>query len=327
MYSKPNRTGRPPKNAVVNRLVLAAQQRNMRCLGHAFIFEHLSNNNTKGGRVFIFQDKTLTVRSFVAELYRMHFGSKNADAALLQPPASMQPQKVADSVKMFDLRPYFSWTASDIVRIALHRFSRVCVRNDAETGMVFCGIALDTSAEFFDVEKTRQSNPLKQVSHDEAMEHIECFFALHPFSILFNKTMLLQSYWTDRIEPLLLCVIYGTAMYFRQMVVGRPLMLWETTMRGRRNVFLDHAYVILSKLSAEATVSRYQSLILLGLLEGVFGYVRRSMALFVLAHIMAIKLGVFSGETQDLSPVERECLRMTFWAAYITNVRGCMDGT
>lgn len=333
-YVKPGQVGRPAKNAVINKLV-RAQQSNHLLIGNNFIFEHISSITTAStshrNAVFMFDDKTITLPDFMSDVFSAFFGPKNTAAAIiLRPPPSVNPRKVANSVRVYDMLPYFAWTTSDIVKTVVHRISRLPLPRFSRSYGMLCGMVLDTSSEFFEpIKKDNmlpRKNPLKSLTHAQALELLECFFCLHPFSHFFNKTTLLQAYWTDTLDPFLLSVIYGSTTYFCRLFQGVPLVFYETTLSGRRNVFLDYAYYMLTKTSAEATLSRYQGLVVLGLFEGAFGYARRSIAIFATAHLMAVRLGVFSKDIpQNMTDVDRECLLTTFWTAYTATVTGCIS--
>ncbi|KAG0171692.1 hypothetical protein DFQ30_000526 [Apophysomyces sp. BC1015] len=141
-------------------------------------------------------------------------------------------------------------------------------------------------------------NPLNSLPSCTAVRLIECFFRVHPYSVLFNKTLLLQSYWTDTVDPLLLSVVFGTTTYKSQILEGKPVMFWHAGVRGNRNSFLDYAYYLLSKVSSEATLSRYQAVVLLALFELAFGYPKRGVALFSLSYMIGTKLGVYESKSE-----------------------------
>ncbi|CAO3630904.1 unnamed protein product [Mucor hiemalis] len=138
--------------------------------------------------------------------------------------------------------------------------------------------------------------------------------------------MLLQSYWTDKTDPLLLTVVYGTTIFKSQLLDGKPLELWDALNKKKRNPFLDYAHVLLSKATPEATPSRYQAIVLLALFEVTFGFPKRGMSLFGLSFMFAARLGLFDNTMPPgLSEVEKELLLVTFWSAFEYTIRGCVE--
>ncbi|CDS06243.1 hypothetical protein LRAMOSA08771 [Lichtheimia ramosa] len=338
-YAKPAPVGRPPKNAVVNKLVLARSDAPAAyfssTLCKEFIFEHISYGHpgTQGNYApYLYdnnrKDNEPGIRIWVKSIYQQYFGGDNVAANAITTRHDMDPSKLAGAVKMYDLLQHFTWTTSDVVNIVVRRFSRLTLLSYVEPAFTMCGLALDKTQDFFDGHQAPPINPLNSLPPQQALRLIECFFSIHPYSNLFNKTMLLQSYWTDSADPFLMTIIYGTTAYISQLLDGKPLSLWETSLSAsQRNPFLDYAYVLIDKANTEVSLSRYQAVVLLALFESQFGYTKRGMTLFALSYMMAARMGILDGtyKKRQMTDVEEELLLMTYWASYNMTVRGCIE--
>ncbi|KAI8149417.1 hypothetical protein BJV82DRAFT_662721 [Fennellomyces sp. T-0311] len=332
-YAKPAPVGRPPKNAVVNKLVLNRNEGPISNLGSSsqckeFIFEHVSYTKQTNTESFMFGGKEVGLNYYVNEIYNSFFGPDNAASAEIAESATMAGElaKLVNNVKMYDMLQYFTWMTADVVNIVLRRFSRLPLDNYIEPEFTKYSLQLDQSKDFFDDSLKTTVNPLNSLPPQQATRLIEIFFCIHPYSLMFNKTIILQSYWTDSADPLLMTVIYGTTAHISQLLDGKPVALWETsTCRGQRNTFINYAYVILNKSTAEASLSKYQALILLALFEVTFGYSKRGMSLFALGHMMATRIGLFDLSKRTMTEVEEESCLMTFWSAFNCTVRGCIE--
>ncbi|KAI9256455.1 hypothetical protein BDA99DRAFT_516425 [Phascolomyces articulosus] len=340
-YAKPAPVGRPPKNAVVNKLILARNEAPTRSLSSSlckeFIFENVSyTKTTPNNTSYLFSGKDTGLQYYIKDIYSSFFGPENSASNELivggQATKSAELLKLVSSVKMYDMLQYFTWMTSDVINIILRRFSRLSLDNYIEPDFTLYSLQIDQSKDFFDDSATGGDaasatvNPLNSLPPQQAMRFIECFFCIHPYSLMFNKTMILQSYWTDSADPLLMTVIYGTTVYISQLLEGKPVALWETvTSENHRNPFLNYAYVLINKASAEASLSRYQAIILLALFEVTFGFAKRGMSLFALGHMIATRVGLFFKNRPRMSDIEEEACLMTFWSAYNCTMRGCIE--
>lgn len=348
VYQKPGAVGRPPKNAVVNKLVLSRNNQNN---------SNQHNNNTSSNtttnfcREFIFENISLTpiltpsrylkdtksvgLEYYLNTLFVTYFKKTAAiDEHLKNKGLSQVIRKgdyatVTPKVKIYDLTHYFTWMSADIANILMRRISKLKLTYYSDLEFSTTALAYDCTTHFFETPSCFEQevvNPLNSLPPQQAIRLIECFFCIHPFSMILNKTMILQSYWTDTTDPLLLAVIYGTTIFKSQLLDGKPLELWDALNQKKRNPFLDYAHSLLAKASAEATPSRYQAIVLLALFEVTFGYPKRGMSLFGLSYMIAARLGLLDNTMPPgLNDVEKELLLVTFWSAYECTVRGCVE--
>ncbi|KAK4514993.1 UDP-galactose transporter [Mucor velutinosus] len=344
IYQKPGAVGRPPKNAVVNKLVLSRiasnihdnkEGPNSKTFCREFIFENVTmtpvlapvrylHDNTEQGLDFYINTlfstyfaKNTTLDQFIEE-------RRSENAVVLHPDYA----SVNTKVKIFDLTDYFTWMSADMASILMKRVSKLKLTYYTDLEFSRTALAYDRTTSFFESPSSVSLtiNPLNSLPPQQAVRLIECFFCIHPFSNLLNKTMLLQAYWTDTADPLLLTVVYGTTIFKSQLLDGKPLELWDALNKKKRNPFLDYAHVLLSKASAETTPSKYQAIVLLALFEVTFGFPKRGMSLFGLSYMLAARLGLFDNSMPaGLSDVEKELLLNTFWAAFETTIRGCVE--
>lgn len=333
-FAKPGSVGRPPKNAVVNKLVLTRGNENPKkwTMCKEFIFEHISCPNLPSDADFLYCGRGIGLKFYLDDIFTTYFGAHNAAAQKLALVTSRNKvlQTIAGTFKLYDLKQSFTWDTADIVNVMIRRFSNIKLESYNESEFLQWALVIDHSEDFFTSTPDNHAmiNPLNSLPPQQALRLIESFFLIHPYSHLINKTLLLQSYWTDTADPLLLSVIYGTTIYMSRLLEGNPLSLWETLIcKSLRNPFLEYAHYLLSKSSAEISVIRYQALIILALFEVTFGYAKRGVSLFALAHIMATKLGVFQTDNimRSMTAVERETLLWTFWGGFNCTVRGCIE--
>jgi hypothetical protein len=340
IYQKPGAVGRPPKNAVVNKLVLSrmGQQSTSNnpktSFCREFIFENISLTPVLATVRYIDDNKQYGLDHYINTIFSTYFSNSTSLDRFIHEKRNEQVIKYTDyttatpKVKIFDLTHYFTWMSADIANILVRRVSKLKLSYYTDLEFSTTALAYDCTTTFFETpaEDSLVINPLNSLPPQQAIRLIECFFCIHPHSILLNKTMLLQSYWTDTTDPLLLSVVYGTTIFKSQLLDGKPLELWDALNKKKRNPFLDYAHVILSKATAEATPSRYQAVVLLALFEVTFGFPKRGMALFGLSYMLAARLGLFDNSMPPgLDPVERELLLVTFWSAFECTIRGCVE--
>lgn len=189
------------------------------------------------------------------------------------------------------------------------------------------------------------SSPLNSIPTDQAIQLIDYFFQLHPYCIVLNKTKVLDRYWNDTIEPLLLSVIYGITIYTcQQALKGKPFVLRVIN----RNPFLNYAYVLLEKfflqrdqyqnassVSSPSSLGTYQATVILGIFETLYGFSKHGMTIISLSYMMASDLGVFQNDSSttkeqtekvlNMDPIDREQLVNTYWAALRSTAYGCIE--
>ncbi|ORZ03275.1 hypothetical protein BCR43DRAFT_520447 [Syncephalastrum racemosum] len=336
-YSKPAPVGRPPKNAVVNKLVLSRSLANSTLTSQfckEFIFEHIAYSSRPNDVLNMDYGKGIGLQSYINEIFSTFFGPRNEAAQALPKLLKGAPERAIKQLELYDLCQYFSWMASDIMNIIVRRFSRLKLDSYEETVFLLSALVLDKSTDFFDKStetgfsnKADVPSPLNSLPPQSALHLIEVFFQIHPYAHLINKTSLLQSFWTDQTDPILLSVIYGTTVYFSQMLDGKPAELWATaTGAAERNPFLNYAHYCLSRANAEASLSRLQAVCILALFEASFGYTKRSITLHALSHMMAARLGIFTPSRRiPMTEIEEELMYVSFWSTYCSTVRGCIE--
>ncbi|CAO3628466.1 unnamed protein product [Cunninghamella echinulata] len=173
--------------------------------------------------------------------------------------------------------------------------------------------------------KNKMNSPLQSLPPEQAMSFIDTFFCVHPFSILINKTKLIQDYWSDTATPLLLSVIYGTTLCFHQHAQGLPVGLWESNNEDNRNPFLNYAYVLLKESAIVPNADNYRAIVILALFENLWGYSKLGMSLLSTSYIIGTQLGLWENSYKSNDPVEEELVNMTFWAAFRTTTHGCIE--
>ncbi|GAA5797962.1 hypothetical protein HPULCUR_003360 [Helicostylum pulchrum] len=318
-YLKPGAVGRPPKNAVVNKLVLS---KNTSSFCREFIFEHISLMPVLTPTRYIQDSNQMNLSHHLNCIFRAYFKRNTRRIA------NGEYAEVTPKVRIYDLTHYFTWMAADMANILIRRISKLKLTYYSDLEFSTTALAYDCGTSFFEPPKEDplSINPLNSLPPEQAIKLIECFFCIHPYAFMLNKTMVLQSYWTDTIDALLLAVIYGTTIFKSQLLEGKPLELWDALNKRKRNPFLDYAHVLLSKVNAEATLSRYQAIVLLAMFEVTFGFPKRGMTLFGVSFMMATGLGLFDNTLPaGLNQVEKELLIVTFWAAYENTIRGCVE--
>jgi hypothetical protein len=207
----------------------------------------------------------------------------------------------------------------------------------------------ESSAFFFNTNHNEQyqpSSPLDSIPPEQAIQLIDYFFKLQPNHILLNKTRLLHNYWNDSVEPLLLSVIYGIAVYTCQETAkGSGFKLWSMN----RNPFLNYAYVLMEKFFIERDTSKgtlsslgnYQAAVILGIFETMFGLPKHGMTIISLSYMMASDLGIFEYVQESnpndpgpeirsrimppMDPIDKEQLINTYWAALRCTAYGCIE--
>ncbi|KAI8369155.1 hypothetical protein EDC96DRAFT_504089 [Choanephora cucurbitarum] len=340
-YQKPKIVGRPPKNAVVNKLVLSRLATDPSitstvCSSTAckeFIFENISMTPLIASTRYLYGSNNYNLDYFINNLFSLYFSEATSLGNFIKgTKKEQQVCKVAytstPKVKVSDLDYTLSFFISDTCNILMRRTSRLKLSFYEDLSFSTVALIHDYSEVFFDtpVDNSLVMNPLNSLSPQHAVRLIENFFAIHHYSFILNKTLLLQSFWTDTADPLLLSVIYGTTIFMSQLLDGKPLELWDALNGKKRNPFLNYAHILLSKVSAEVTPSRYQAVVLLALFEVMFGFPKKGTALFGVSFLIAARLGILDNTMpQGLTEIEKELLLSTFWSAFQCTMRGSVE--
>ncbi|CAO3696301.1 unnamed protein product [Rhizopus stolonifer] len=313
IYKKPGQAGRPPKNAVVNKFVLARPSSQF-C--REFIFE----NVTMATR-YLNDSKTIGLAYHLSHLFTTFVYQVTSN--------QLTKKRVRRSAngKVNDLTHYFTWMSSDLSEIMVQRLSKLRLSQYDCTEFLSQIVQADPSSAFFDHSQALVlKNPLNSIPTDQALRLIDCFFIIHPYSMLINKTMLLQAYWTDTADPLLLSVIYGTTLFLSRVLDGNPLDIWDNINLDKRNPFIEYTHVLLSRASSEVTSSRFQAVVLLAVFEITFGFAKKALSLFALAYMFARKLGLEDNALpEETTPIEKELILITFWSIVQCTARGCIE--
>ncbi|KAI8093163.1 uncharacterized protein BX664DRAFT_384635 [Halteromyces radiatus] len=169
------------------------------------------------------------------------------------------------------------------------------------------------------------SNPLKSLPPEQAMNLINDFYRVYPLSIHINKTQLINDYWSDTANPLLLSVIYGVAQSLSRVLQGVPMYLWECSTQTNRNPFLTYAFTLIENLPAKPSASDYQATVILSLFEVIWGYPKIGMSLLATSYLMGTQLGLWDNTFKAANPIEKELVNMSSWSAFQATTHGCME--
>ncbi|KAI8081407.1 uncharacterized protein BX664DRAFT_193428 [Halteromyces radiatus] len=325
-YGEQRPLGRPPKNAVVNKLTLNQTKQFTQHLYNDFIIENVTYTIPNSTR-FIRSDKTRTLHYFLDSHFSQAIGIAVNELAIVR--YNNNPCLVVD-VKIYDILDIHTWTAVEFVNRFCSKISSISIEGAFDYEHTVAALFQDLAFKFLIEPPSTPplTNPLLTLSTQQAIRLIELFFTAHPCSHFLNKTLLLQAFWTDAVDPLLLCVIYGTAIYFGKTMEGKPIGIRDAVDGTVRNVFLDYAYYLLQKSSDEPNVAKYQAVSLLCRFEGTHGYPKRGMSMLGLAHMMESKLGLTDGSllSTEISDVEAELMINVYWANFIVMVYLCTEG-
>ncbi|KAI9309081.1 hypothetical protein BJ944DRAFT_173607 [Cunninghamella echinulata] len=323
VYVKPGLLGRPPKNSVVNKLVLnqAKQTNNINNMCKEFIFENLVYTIHTDSK-FINNDKNINLYSLLNTLTNFEEPLQQIAVYRAKNAIPYMPE-----IRMYDVVELFSWSTGETMNIFIEKISSLSLQMFIyyepvssyffqKMMFLFCNESLP---------QPPLQSPITSLSSEKAVELIDLFFTIHPHSIALNKTLLLQGYWTDAIDPLLLCVIYGTTIYFSRLLEGKHVGIWHAMDEETRNPFLDYAYFLLYKANSEATLSKYQALTLLGLFESIFGYPKRGITTMTLGFLVGKKIGILDGSYEkQFSELEKELISITVWLSINSTIRGAI---
>ncbi|ORZ05828.1 hypothetical protein BCR42DRAFT_384341 [Absidia repens] len=322
-YLKPGQVGRPAKNSVINRLVHnRTKQLPSNSFFTEFIFENVGYSIPSNSK-FINDDSTKNLYYFIDTFF-------NHDEAIMQLAVIRITKAIPHlpDIKMYDLLDLFTWSFQDILNIVVSRLGTIPLDSfcyfDSIAAAVFQDLALKFFSEPF--PEIPIGNPLSTLSSHQCVRLIEAFFSVSPHCILLNKTIILQGYWTESIDPLLLCVIYGTTTYMSKLLEGQPVGLWDAVTHDIRNPFLEYAYCLIQKSSSKVSLAKFQAIVILGLFESIFGFPKRGMANLGLAFLICKDLGVGDGSFQAKSNnIQAELANVAFWALFNSTIRGSVD--
>ncbi|CAO3595733.1 unnamed protein product [Absidia cylindrospora] len=322
-YLKPGQVGRPAKNSVINKLVHnRTKQLASDNFFTEFIFENVGYSIPSNSK-FINDDSTKNLYHFIDTFF-------NNGEAIMQLAVIRVTKAIPHlpDIKMYDLLELFTWTFQDILNIVVSRLGTIPLDNfcyfDSIAAAVFQDLALKFFSEPF--PEIPIGNPLSTLSSHQCVRLIEAFFSISPHCILLNKTIILQGYWTESIDPLLFCVIYGTTTYMLKLLEGQPVGLWDAVTHDIRNPFLDYAYCLVQKSSSKVSLAKFQAMVILGLFESIFGFPKRGMANLGLAFLICKDLGVGDGSFQAKSNnIQAELANVAFWALFNSTIRGSVD--
>ncbi|KAI9279265.1 hypothetical protein BY458DRAFT_553788 [Sporodiniella umbellata] len=314
IYTRPGQAGRPPKKGLVNKFV-HTQINNTVC--REFVFEHPSPSHSS----HIFQ-----LKGFACYLKNIFVQRFLYTKPVIQEQFRVMTRKIFSKVDIEDLAHFFVWMGGDMIVIFMRRISDLKLPHTQCQEYLTSTINQDPSVSFFDEcdQALVTNNPLNSLPSHQALQLIDSFFLIYPCSILLSKSSILEAYWKDTADPLLLSVIYGTTLFMSRVIEGHPLDIWTSHNLEVRNPFLEHAHRLLAQMPAEATLSRYQAIVLLAMFESMYGYFKKGVTLIIVSYDMAHQLGVLEDNTL-LSPLEKELLGITYWAAFHCTARGYIE--
>lgn len=372
IYPKPRTFGRPPKRAVFLKnqdlmissapTALSTSNLNVATMSpqatdtiqcREFIFENNLNNHENNQLIKTSQSQhRIKYHDQISDIERI-FSLYVARGYHLR-------QKLSDfelnsRTKAKSLLQHFTWHTSDMIGLTIRRACQLMELDsffDPEIAITAFLENEECPIFFFNSnhnsnQQHQRSSPLESIPPEQAIQLIDYFFELQPNSILLNKTRLLHSYWNDSVEPLLLSVIYGIAIYTcQQTAKGSGFKLWDTN----RNPFLNYAYTLMEDFFSQrdtssssdtlSSLENYQAAVILGIFETMFGLPKHGMTILSLSYMMASDLGIFqyvdeSSNIDDQNPkirppmdtIDKEQLVNTYWAALRSTAYGCIECT
>ncbi|KAL7308245.1 hypothetical protein PS15m_012121 [Mucor circinelloides] len=269
---------------------------------------------------------------------------------------SLKGYQLSPHFKLRSLHQHFTWLSTRLVNLTIKRTCQLFNLDsffDPELTITAFMRQEQVNVFFFNTNSQYNlSSPLKSIPTDQAIQLINYFFQLHPYHILLNKTKLLQDYWNDSVEPLLLCAIYGISIHTcQQSLKGGAYKRWDM----QRNPFLNYAYVLMERFfkqrnlrgtKSPSSLGNYQAAVILGIFESLFGLPKHGMTIISLSYMLAADLGIFSSNVkitdgvidrdhvahesghqniENYDPVDKEQLITTYWAALRTTAYGCIE--
>ena len=314
VYPKPRIFGRPPKNATFHKNRDNFTTATITC--REFIFENVKDKQEISRKPPLIIDIERIFNLYIEKGKLL--GNKIWDTG------------TSPNMKMRNLKQQFSILTSNIIHLTIKRSCQlleVKTYFDPEITISAFVKGKETDGFFFN-NQAKSNTLLNSVPTDQAMKLFNYFFQFHPLCILLNKTKLFENYWNDSVEPLLLSVIYGTAVNIGQHVLeGKPFSVCQSV--GKRNPFLDYAYTLFEHVYTNRLISlgNYQAIVILSLYEIKFGLAKHGMTMLSLSYMMATELGVFDANEifRSMDLIDRELLVTTYWAAFRTTSYGCLE--
>ncbi|RUS26874.1 hypothetical protein BC938DRAFT_484008 [Jimgerdemannia flammicorona] len=283
--------GRPPKNAVLNKMV---SQRPKGSTQNIFVLENLNWSSVR--------ESSALFNGYVSST----FGQANPDQPKIIERlmniytsffrqfrfSDLPPNVLEDSDNNYPLVSvrnaslgfvYLQEVSSvimmcDAVQLIVSKISSLPVDTYGRLKYYPQNIANDTSTSFSDQMPqpiVSMPNPIKALTPQQALQLIDTFFYLHPFSIILNKTLVLQNFWTDTGDPLLYSAIFASAS-----LLSKIREFKQSQRPG--DLFLAHAYSIISTSTTQNTLSKLQAFIILAWHENMVDNGKKGEHLVVL---------------------------------------------
>ena len=178
-------------------------------------------------------------------------------------------------------------------------------------------LANDDTPSMFEPRAAEPANPLDAFDGHRTVQMLEVWFAVHPLSNIFSKTLLLRSYKNGTHDPLLLAVMLADACYVHED---------DTTQQQRESLFEWTAGRLYDRMAVECGLSTVQMLMLLGWHELCLSHARRATCYLGYAGRVATRLQVKciqmpeTGLSQvngiDVAQVEAEIVRNIYWLTF-----------
>ncbi|RUS21896.1 hypothetical protein BC937DRAFT_91147 [Endogone sp. FLAS-F59071] len=337
--------GRPPKNAVLNKMV---SQRPKGATQNIFVLENLNWNAIREGAVLFnsrgpysgsceWGEDQKMIES-LSSFYSRYF-KKFSISCLPSDCLEDYPEYPVVSVRNSSLGFVFlreissSVVMSDIVQMISTKISSLPVNQYGNIRHYSRNIARDTSTSFQDQlpqPAVSIPNPIKALSAQQALQLIDCFFYLHPFSIILNKTLVLQQFWTDTGDPLLYSAMFASASSLSNI----PVFGKDKLNARPGEVFLAHAYSIITSNYSTYTLSKLQAFIILAWHENTIDNGKKGTSLMAMAWNTIAKMGIRNQDSTieteaskhaGLHPLERELRNNCFWVLWIITSWGCLQ--
>ncbi|KAJ2955559.1 hypothetical protein NQZ79_g8449 [Umbelopsis isabellina] len=337
--------GRPPKNAVVNKMVRMSQSSEAR---QQFVYENLSFVGLSDYTKFLtssyqrdhLSDDGSRLSDYITGIFSVYFGTglrfdDDNDTGNLPNAVLVRGDTI---FQMLDLKQHFNWLSAEGVGYCTGRISELKLENFKELDIYGHILRKDRSDRFFDkpgsstYTETVRPSPLKSLSVQQALQLIDMFFTVHPWApFVLNRTQILQQYFTESSDPLLLAVMFGIAKFFaKQMKDGGVTA--AAVQRGDTNEFLNYAHSVLEETSAKATVPKVQAVVLLSYFELIYGQAKRGTTLIALSYIMLNQLSLNDDfnykhphSIAGLGSLQIELLRNCWWCVYSNTVTGTIE--
>jgi hypothetical protein len=337
--------GRPPKNAVVNKMVRMSQSSEAR---QQFVYENLSFTGLSDYTKFFttsYQRDHLTddgsrLSDYITGIFSVYFGSGlrfDDDKNPGNLPSALTLR--GDTIfQMLDLKQHYNWLAAEGVGYCIGRISELKLENFKELDIYGHILRNDSSNRFFERPRgntftdTVRSSPLKSLNVQQALQLIDMFFTVHPWApFVLNRTQILQQYFTESSDPLLLAVIFGISKYFAKQMTDGGVSA-AAVHRGDTNEFLNYAHSVLEETSSKATVPKVQAVVLFSYFETIYGQAKKGTTLIALSYIMLNQLSLnddlnykHPNNIAGLGSLQIELLRNCWWCVYSNTVTGTIE--